>query len=117
MENRPLCPTCNARPVAVNYIKEDIAHYRTQCDTCIRKGKKVKPAAPAWFKSGYRKKPQCEQCGFKAKFPEKQLNVFHVDGNLKNNDRANLKTICLNCTQEVFKSRLPWKTGPVTPDF
>lgn len=117
MENRPLCPTCSERPVAINYIKEDVAHYRSMCDQCIRKGRKIKQAAPAWFKLGYRKKPQCERCGFKAKFVESQLNVFHVDGNLKNNDRANLKTICLNCTQEVYKSRLPWKSSPIVPDF
>jgi hypothetical protein len=117
MENRLLCPVCNSRPVAINYIKEGVSHYRSRCDICIRKGKKIKPAAPAWFKLGYRKKAQCEKCGFKAKLPEQQLNVFHVDGNLKNNDRNNLKTVCLNCTAEIYKSKLPWKSSPVVPDF
>lgn len=117
MKNRPLCPVCKHRPVAINYVKEAVTHYRKMCDSCIRKGKKIKPASPDWFRVGYRKKPHCEKCGFKAKYPADQLNVFHVDGNLNNNDRSNLKTVCLNCTQEVYKSRLPWAADPIVPDF
>jgi len=117
MSNRKLCPTCNNNPVAVNYIKEGRTHYRSMCSSCIHKGRKVKPAPPAWFKGGYRKKPHCEKCGFKAKYPEDQLRVFHLDGNLRNHAWTNLRTICLNCQQEVFKSRLPWKPADLVPDF
>jgi hypothetical protein len=116
MENRPLCPTCRQKPVAINYIKEDVTHYRSQCDTCLRKGRKLKPPSPAWAKSGYKKKPHCEKCGFVAKHSE-QLNVFHVDGNLKNNDWVNLKTICLNCSTEISKSKLRWKASVMPPDL
>lgn len=116
MEKRNLCPVCNEKPVAVNYVKEDVVHYRKMCDSCIRKGKKIKPAAPLWYKLGYRKKPQCEHCGFKFKLTEQSL-VYHVDGNLKNNDRTNLKTVCLNCSKELYKSKVPWKSSPVVPDF
>lgn len=116
MSSRPICPICTQRPVAINYIKEETVHYRRQCDVCIRKGKKIKPVPPGWAKSGYKKKPQCEKCGFKFKLPD-QSNVFYVDGNLKNNNWVNLKTICLNCTQEVYKTRLPWKPSPLVPDF
>ena len=42
---------------------------------------------------------------------------FYVDGNLKNNNWLNLKTICLNCAQEVYRSKLPWKPAPIVPDF
>jgi hypothetical protein len=117
MSIRKLCPTCNNHPVAVNYIKEGNTHYRSMCSSCIHKGRKVKPAAPAWFKGGYRKKLQCEKCNFKAKYPAEQLRVFHLDGNLRNNGSANLRTICLNCQQEVFKSRLPWQAADIVPDF
>lgn len=118
MENRPLCPTCNTNPVAVNYKTEERTHYRRQCDACLRKGKKVKPQSPGWYKAGYRKKPACEMCGFEAKLPDKQLNVFHVDGNLKNNDRVNLKTVCLNCTIEVYAKRnLKWKPADSVVGF
>lgn len=116
MDHRPMCPTCNARLVAINCKKNDITYYRKQCDSCLRKGKKLKPKPPAWALSGYKKKPHCEKCGFVAKHQE-QLQVFYVDGKLNNNNWANLKTICANCAVEVNKSKLPWKPGPILPDF
>lgn len=116
MDQRPICPTCNSRPVAINYIKEGVTHYRKQCDSCLRKGKKLKPKAPAWVLSGYKKKTNCEKCGFVAKVPD-QLRVFYLDGKLKNNNWANLRTICANCAIEVSASRLPWKPSPIVPDF
>ena len=114
---RPWCETCKERVVAVNYIKEDVRHYRKQCDVCLRKGKKIKPQPPLWAKKGYKKKPHCEKCGFVAELPDKQLLVFHVDGNLKNTDWVNLKTVCLNCQPVVYKSRLPWKPSDSVPGF
>lgn len=116
MNNRPLCPICNSKPVAVNYVKDEITHYRKKCDPCNRKKRKLPKQQASWVKSGYKKKPTCEKCGFVAKHLD-QLNVFHVDGNLKNTDWANLKTICANCTIEIGKSRLPWKTSPISPDL
>jgi hypothetical protein len=116
MLERKLCPVCNANPVAVNYVKDGITHYRNSCTSCIRKGRKLKPTPPAWARSGYKKKSNCEKCNFKFKFPEQSV-VFNVDGNLKNNNWANLKTICLNCQQEIYKSKLGWKANPIVPDF
>lgn len=116
MTDRKLCPVCRQRPVAINCIKNEKTYYRKVCDVCSRKGKQLRPVPPAWVRSGYKKKPHCEKCGFKAKYPE-QLGVFYVDGNLKNNNWSNLKTICLNCQQEVYKSRLPWRESPLEPDF
>lgn len=114
---RAICPTCNERPVAIcNHIKGKV-YYRTQCDACIRKGKKLRPKPPAWVRAGYKKKDRCERCGFKAHYPVKQLRVFYVDGNLKNNDWANLKTVCLNCQVEVMESQLPWQPSDLVPDF
>ena len=43
--------------------------------------------------------------------------VFYVDGNLRNNNHFNLKTVCLNCCQEVYRSKLPWKRSTLTPDY
>lgn len=113
---RKLCPKCNQRPVAVNYIRDNITHYRSKCDACLRKEKSLGPILPGWVRAGYKKKSQCEKCGFKAKLPE-QLGVFYVDGNLKNNNWLNLKTICLNCQQEVIKSRLNWAPAPLIADY
>ncbi len=111
---RNLCPTCSNRPVAINYVKNGVPHYRKQCDACLRKGKKIKAKSPAWALSGYKKKANCEKCGFVAKHTD-QLQVFHVDGKLKNTAWPNLRTICANCAIEVYKSKLPWRPG-ITPD-
>ena len=42
------------------------------------------------------KKDSCEKCGFVAIHPC-QLDVDHIDGNNKNNELANLQTLCANC--------------------
>lgn len=114
--NRPLCPVCHSKPVAINCHRAGKVYYRSVCDACARAGKKHK-IIPAWFKAGYRKKNVCEKCGYKAKYPDKQMTVYHVDGNLKNANPLNLKSICLNCRVELAHSRLPWKDAPLTPDF
>jgi hypothetical protein len=116
-KERPVCPCCTQKPVAVNCIKKGVTYYRKLCDICARLGKSIKPSPPKWYKSGYRKKPHCERCGFKAEVPEQQLLVYHVDGDLSNNDRSNLKTVCLNCRPLIQKSRLPWKPADLVPDF
>jgi hypothetical protein len=117
MNERKLCPTCLENPVAVNYVREDTVHYRSKCTSCIRKGRKLKPNPPAWAKSGYKKTERCELCGFKAKIPARQLFVFHVDNNLKNNNWHNLKTVCANCRIELDATRVAWKPAPIVPDF
>ena len=117
MFKRDLCPVCNENPVAVNYIRDGIHHYRNMCGSCIRKGKKLKPQAPAWARAGYKKKDRCEMCNFKSKLPSKQMFVYHVDGNLKNTNWVNLKTVCANCRIELMHARLPWKQAPLVPDF
>lgn len=113
---RPLCPTCNSRPVAINRYLGETVYYRKVCDVCARAGKKYKPV-PAWYKAGYRKLHICDKCGWRAKYPDKQMTVYHIDGNLKNVIPFNLKTICLNCRVEVAASKLPWKPSTIVPDF
>lgn len=117
MTNRSLCPTCLERPVAVNYIKDDVTHYRSKCSICIKKGRKLKPSPPAWQRSGYQKPDRCELCNFKAKHPTRQLFVFHIDGNLKNNNWHNLKTVCANCRIELDITKVAWKPASIVPDF
>jgi hypothetical protein len=116
MEKRNLCPRCFEFPVAINYKRDGKTHYRSMCISCIRKGKKLKPQPAAWMKSGYKKPERCELCNFKAK-TEKQLFVFHIDGNLKNTNWHNLKTVCANCRIELDNGKLPWKQSTIQPDF
>jgi len=115
--NRPFCHLCSLNHAAVNCIVKGKTYYRKICESCIRKGKKIKPAPPTWYKSGYRKKHVCERCGFRAKYPQKQMAVFHLDGNLKNVTLPNLKSICLNCCVEIELSNTTWKPATITPDF
>jgi len=112
---RPICPACQQRVRAVNYHKDGVPHYRSRCEVCIKKNKKIKPPVPRWQTAGYKKKPTCDRCGFRARYSA-QLQVFHVDGNLHNTDIRNLKTVCLNCAEEIKRSDLNWNRGDLEPD-
>jgi hypothetical protein len=116
MKYRALCAACGKKPVAVNYIRDNVTHYRTRCDSCIRKKRKKPAAIPQWVRSGYKKKNQCEKCGFHSRYKE-QLYVFHVDGSLNNVKPANLKTVCANCQIEIAKEGLGWQQGDLIPDL
>lgn len=110
-----MCPACNQRLCAVNYIREQTTHYRSRCGYCISRNRGVKPVQARWLLSGYKKKPKCDRCGFKARY-NSQLLVYHTDGNLHNTSVRNLKTVCLNCVEEIRKSDLPWQPGDLEPD-
>lgn len=112
---RPICPACNQRACAVNYYRHNVAHYRTRCDNCIRRNKKIKPRAPRWKTAGYKKKPTCDRCGFKARLAS-QLLVYHIDGDLNNATVRNLRTVCRNCVEEIAKTEVTWRAGDLEPD-
>lgn len=117
---RTMCPMCGKKLVAINRYSGKKVYYRKICDSCSRakaNGKKLRPAPPGWVRSGYKKKSTCEKCGFKLKL-DKQSNVFYVDGNELNNNWLNLKTICLNCVQDIAETpQLSWKPAAIVPDF
>ena len=113
---RPLCEACNQRPCAVNYHRDDVTHYRRRCESCSRKGKGIKPRVPRWQAAGYKKKMQCDKCGFRARYSA-QILVYHVDGDLNNVASKNLTCVCRNCTEEIARSDLPWRPGDLTPDL
>ena len=69
----------------------------------------------SWEKAGYRKKSICEKCAFKSKHPA-QMDVYHIDGNLKNASWNNLKTICANCGRIKAVEEIGWKQGGLMPD-
>jgi hypothetical protein len=85
------------------------------CTWCLNKSKKKKGPKPLWQLNGYKKKPTCDRCGFRAKFSA-QLMVYHVDGNMNNITVRNLKSICQNCAVDINKSDLPWRPGDLEPD-
>jgi hypothetical protein len=113
---RPVCLNCKQRPRAVAYRRTSgELQYRKLCEYCIRRGKKIKTPDPRWKIAGYKKKPQCDRCGFRAKFSA-QLMVYYVDGNMHNTSLRNLKTVCQNCAVEISKNELLWKPGDLEPD-
>lgn len=115
-DNRPLCSKCKSRPSAFNYKKGDKTYYRKMCDKCIRlsRGKGVSANA-SWQQTGYKKKAICEKCGFKAKHSA-QLDVYHIDGDLRNSSWNNLKTICANCQRIMSMEEFKWRQGDLMPD-
>jgi hypothetical protein len=100
----------------VAYHKYGRVYYRSLCTACINKKKKIKPPVPRWQSAGYKKKPACDRCGFKSRYSA-QLLVFHIDGDLQNTDNRNLKTICLNCAEEIKRSNVTWTRGDLEPDL
>jgi hypothetical protein len=113
---RPICKHCNKNYSAINYIREGTTHYRSICDECGRKKTKLKPRQANWAKSGYKKKPTCDLCGFKSLFPS-QITVFQIDGNLENTIKTNLRSICLNCVEVVKKKEVTWRRGDLEIDY
>jgi len=111
---RPLCEYCKQRPAAVNYKKANKTYYRKQCETCLNNGKGH--GIPKWYRAGYRQLEICEKCNYKSNHKE-QFNVYHVDGDLNNTLRSNLKTICANCQRIMQKQGVKWKQGDLLPDF
>ncbi len=113
---RPMCNVCNQRPRAINCYRGSQVYYRSRCDHCIKKNKKIKVSAPRWQTKGYKKKLTCDRCGFRSRYST-QLLVYHVDGNLNNCGLRNLRTVCLNCVEDIKRCDLPWRPGDLEPDL
>ena len=112
---RPTCPVCNQRPCAVNYVREDVTHYRSRCENCIRRNRALPRRRARWQTAGYQKSRTCDRCGLRARFTA-QLLVYHADGRLDNVDLKNLRTICRNCEVEINRSDMTWSKGDLEPD-
>jgi hypothetical protein len=113
---RPICKICQQRPCSVNYRYKNRTYYRSRCDFCIARNKKIKPPVPKWQSSGYKKKTNCDRCGFRSRY-QSQLLVVFCDGNLLNTTHSNLRTICLNCLEEVKRLDNPWIIGDLQEDY
>lgn len=113
---RPICNACNKNVCAINYIKNKITHFRSICDSCGRKKNKLKPRICNWEKAGYKKKTTCDLCGFKSAYFT-QIVVYHIDGNLKNVEFLNLRSICLNCVEVIKKRNVTWVKGDLQVDY
>ena len=113
---RPLCQVCGKNSAAINGYHSDKIYYRKRCNACIRRDRQLPRQTPRWQSMGYKKKPTCDRCGFRAKHSA-QLLVYHVNGNLNDCELRNLKTVCLNCIEEIRRLDLPWRAGDLSPDL
>ena len=113
---RPICTVCNKNHCAPNYYRKGVRYWRKKCEDCIRKGRKLLPSEPRWKKLGYQKKITCDLCGFLRQY-DSQLVVYHIDGDLNNNQLMNLRTICLNCVETVKRREPIWKLGDLEADI
>jgi hypothetical protein len=113
---RSICKECNKNFRAVNYIRAGVKHYRSICDECGKKKAKKAKRFTAWEKAGYKKKPICDVCGFRSVYPT-QMTVFHIDGDLRNVNFNNLRSICLNCVEVVKRRQVTWKRGDLQVDY
>ena len=104
---RPVCKVCNKSYCAVNYRKDDVVHYRSMCDSCIRKGRRIKPPAPKWKNKGYTKKLMCDRCGYRARYAGQTL-VYHIDGDLNNCNLNNLNMFCY-CVHRITSIFQCWQ--------
>lgn len=112
---RPLCKVCNKNLRAPAYYRNGKRYFRSKCNSCIQKNKSLKPPEPRWKGSGYKKKATCDLCGFKSSYSS-QIMVFHIDGDLNNNELVNLRSICLCCIEVVKRRHISWRVGDIEVD-
>ena len=96
-------------------MKDTVTHYRSRCETCVRKKRGIPSRKPRWARAGFKKKMTCDKCGFKARYSS-QILIYHVDGDLNNTGVKNLKCVCRNCVEEIHKGLLPWLPGDLQVD-
>ena len=91
LQKGKVCPQCRGyKPDSFFALKDDGVTRKRRCIKCsTRTLERLRP----WRKF---KKSRCEVCQF-VPINSIQLDVDHIDGNRKNNDPTNLRTLCANC--------------------
>lgn len=100
--NRPLCINCKVSLAKPNGIsKHGFKQWHKYCSSC------AKAAYNSKFGYLLNKKNKCEHCEF-VPVDKCQLDVVYKDGNKKNKEKANIKTLCANCNR-LFQKKLKEK--------
>jgi len=113
---RPLCKICKTRPCAVNYHSGDRIYYRSRCERCWKQKRQQAYSKPAWQLRGYQKKNTCDRCGYRNNISQ-VFGVCCVDGDLKNTQPNNLRTVCANCQILMSVSNQSWQNADLISDY
>jgi hypothetical protein len=93
-----ICVLCNTRP----QVSKGAKAFRAVCNKCHCKNQNKSSNGRRYSRH---KKETCEKCGF-IPIDSCQLDVDHIDGNHKNNEKNNLQTLCANCHRlKTYQSR------------
>lgn len=104
--NRQLCKNCNISLAKSNGIsKHGFIKWHKYCSSCSKSIYNPK--------FGYRlhKNVVCDICNFKA-IDKCQLDLIYLDGNKKNKNIDNIKTLCANCNR-VYQKNLKYKNKSI----
>ena len=91
--HRPFCEHCKIQLSKPNGIsKHGFTKWHKYCVECSKTAYNPK--------HGYllHKKNKCEKCGFVPQ-DKCQLDLMYKDGNKKNKEKSNLRTLCANCNR------------------
>ena len=100
--NRPLCEHCKVSLAKPNgKSKHGFTKWHKYCVDC------AKGAYNSKYGYLLQKKDKCEKCDF---IPEDKclLDIIYKDGNSRNKDKRNLKTLCANCNR-LYQKKLKEK--------
>jgi|SRR3990167_11185116 len=116
VQSRKRCKVCKKNLATFRRIgKSGERQYRSKCYGCIWRAKSPEQRRKRNLSWTVGKRPwlrfrkdRCEFCGF---IPVHlcQLDVDHKDGNKKNNEQANLQTLCANCHRLKTQLNQDWK--------
>lgn len=90
------CARCNKR-MNRKYYGATLEDYNTfvrrkYCSLTCANSTGVTKAQGAYRQARKQRKKYCESCGYK-----EQLQVHHLDGDIYNNAKKNLQTLCIYC--------------------
>lgn len=98
-QSRPLCVNCQKSLAKQNGVsKHGFKKWHKFCSTCAKAAYNPKNGFLLY------KKSYCEQCKFTAK-DNCQLDIVYKDGNNKNKNKNNVKTLCANCNR-LYQKKL-----------
>lgn len=85
----------------MNYRRGDKTYYRSVCNSCDRSVREKRNLKNQLLqRSGYKKRSQCDRCGFRAKVAS-QMQIVYLDSNRYNAALSNLRSYCLLCVEEL----------------